>query len=95
MTRKRTAILGLLLIGGAIGIYHLHTEGKKHIVVIDGFEHGVAFCKEKYIAVVHGNIPADVFVNNGVMYIINKGHLKDKEVSLLMKKANQTCKKHA
>jgi len=60
------------------------------IVILDGYEHGVAFCESKMGTVVHTDEAS--FWNDGIAsYVINRGHEKDPQVEELVKLATTHC----
>jgi len=83
-----TCVITFVLVAG--GIYALgNGEG---IVILEGYEHGVGFCKPKFQGVVH---PADatVWEDELAHYVVNEGHYKDPEVKDLIELTHKICAK--
>jgi hypothetical protein len=61
------------------------------IVALEGYEHGVAFCEEEYPIIIFDTEEAHLKHEDGIFYVINKGHLDDPEVKQLVDLAEAEC----
>ena len=62
----------------------------KGIVVLEGYEHGVAFCENTYSVVVH-KADSTVWADGTASYVVNAGHHKDRQVKDLVDLAHKHC----
>ena len=75
------------------GFMHLITWANRPnngIVVLPGFEHGVALCEDTFSAVIHEK-EATLWADGIAFYTVNKGHYDDPEVQRLVKLAHVEC----
>lgn len=75
-------------------ISHLLVSTPEGIVILDGYAHGVAMCEGDYtdnedMFTQEGEY--HMWMQHGVLYTINYGHLEDTEVSELVALATDTC----
>lgn len=61
------------------------------IVAVDGYEHGIALCQgyEDSPVDLHGDV--HMWNKDGIMYVINEGHLHDPQVNELINLATKEC----
>ena len=64
------------------------------VVAVEGYAHGVALCngepgQDEEMVTQEGEY--HMWMENGVLYIINYGHLEDKEVDMLKALATSVC----
>jgi len=66
------------------------TKNNNGIVILDGFQHGVALCEENFSTVVRTDEAS--FWNDGkATFVINRGHESDPEVQELVQLAQIKC----
>lgn len=82
------AICGVLAVIITLNAFNSHNG----IIILDDYEHGVAFCQEEYTTVVY-EVGATVFHEGQALYVINKGHEEDPEVDDLKALAEVECTK--
>jgi len=64
------------------------------VIVLEDFEHGVAFCGSEIKWVAHST-GDHAWQEGRATYVVNKGHLHDPEVKELKELAEKVCKKYA
>lgn len=87
----KAIVITLVTLTLAVGAIMLSASGEG-IVILEGYEHGVALCKETNAAMVHSG-DAHMWADGVAMYTINEGHLNDPQVKELVKLAQVECAK--
>ena len=82
--KKLTAIVLIV-----VAMVSLNCSGKG-IVIVEGYEHGVAFCEEEFSMVIHKD-DCTTWNDGKATYVVNAGHDKDPQVQELVKLAHKTC----
>jgi hypothetical protein len=92
MKKNELKALGILaIILAALCALWYQGCNAKGIVSVPGYEHGVAFCENEYPTIIFDTDKAHLKHEDGVFYVINKGHKDDPEVQQLEKAAKAEC----
>lgn len=76
-------------------ISHCMVNGHKGIVMVDGYAHAVALCEGKpgdTEEMVTQKDEYHMWMDDGVLYTVNYGHLDDLEISELINRAQRECR---
>ena len=86
--------IGFLICLGGIIFIAIRTP-TKGIVVLEGYEHGVAFCGNEFPVVGWLTSEGEAFFDkaNNITFVVNKGHLADPQVKELRLLAKKECSK--
>jgi hypothetical protein len=95
MTKIAWTLVTICFITGSVMAYKVTfiKNPNPSIVILEGYEHGVAFCGAEKTFRLGGTSILAKYQNREVTAVINSGHRKDPEVDKLINLAFQECKK--